>query len=329
MGNPGDVKQVRKDNEIGQWGMKRYHSLNYHLREKFGQKVFKIPLDAGLTCPNRDGTLSTGGCDFCSLRGSGDFAGDRSKTVEEQFEQIKDIMHRKWAKGKYIAYYQAFTNTYAPVERLKYLYELALKQSGVVGLAVATRPDCLPDEVIDLLEEINQKTYLWVELGLQTIHERTSRAMNLQYCCQDFDDALNRLRARGIETCTHMILGLPGESIDDMKETGRRIAGMDIQGLKIHMLHLMKETPLEAKYEQHPFPFLEQSEYVDLVIDLLEILPARIVIHRLTGDSPRDLLIGPTWSLNKWEVLNQIDHRMIERNTWQGKYIEAGNSLEY
>ncbi len=325
MVNPGDVIQMRKDNETGQWGGKRYHSLNYHLRQKFGQKVFKIPLDAGLTCPNRDGTLSTGGCDFCSLRGSGDFAGDRSKTLEEQFEQIKSIMHRKWAKGKYIAYYQAFTNTYAPTERLKYLYDLALQQSGVVGLAVATRPDCLPDEVMNLLEEINKKTYLWVELGLQTIHDRTSRAMNMHYCYQDFVAALNRLRSRNIETCTHMILGLPGESIDDMKETGRRIADLDIQGLKIHLLHLMKGTPLEGKYKQQPFPFLEQGEYVDLVIDLLEILPARVVIHRLTGDSPRDLLIGPTWSLNKWEILNLIDQRMAERDTWQGRFAEEGN----
>ncbi len=313
--------------DIVQWGGKRYHTLNYHLREKFGQKVFKIPLDAGLNCPNRDGTLSIGGCDFCSLRGSGDFAGDRSKPIEEQFEQIKNIMHRKWAKGMYIAYYQAFSNTYAPVERLKYLYDLALQQPGVVGLAVATRPDCLPDVVLDLLEEINKKTCLWVELGLQTIHERTSRAMNLHYCYQDFADALNRLRARNIETCTHMILGLPGESIDDMRETGRRIADLDIQGLKIHLLHLMKGTPLAVKYEQHPFPFLKQGEYVDMVIDLLEILPARVVIHRLTGDSPRDLLIGPTWSMNKWEILNRIDQRLMERNTWQGKFNEAENQL--
>lgn len=317
---------MEEDQNVIQWGDKRYHSLNYHLREKFAGKVFKIPLDAGLSCPNRDGTLSVGGCAFCSLRGSGDFAGDRGKTVEEQFEQIKNIMHRKWAHGKYIAYFQAFTNTYAPAERLKYLYGVALKQNGVEGLAVATRPDCVPEEVLDLLEEINQKTYLWVELGLQTIHQDTARAMNLHYYYDDFCEALNGLRARNIETCTHMILGLPGESISDMKETGRKIAGLDIQGLKIHLLHLMKGTPLEAKYKEEPFPFLERDEYVELVIDLLEILPPRVVIHRLTGDSPRDLLIGPTWSINKWEVLNLIDQRMKERNTWQGKYAKDANS---
>ncbi len=305
-----------------QWGGKRYHSLNYHLRGKFGQKVFKIPLDAGLTCPNRDGTLSIGGCAFCSLRGSGDFAGDRSKNLEGQFAQVKTIMHRKWAQGKYIAYYQAFTNTYAPVERLQYLYHLALQHPGVVGLAVATRPDCLPDEVMDLLEEINHKTYLWVELGLQTIHETTSQAMNMHYCFNDFQDALNKLRARNIETCTHIILGLPGESIEDMKQTGRKIAQMDIQGLKIHLLHLMQGTPLEEIYKKNPFAFLEADEYVELVIDLLEMLPPQVVIHRLTGDSPRNLLIGPTWSLNKWEILNRIDQRLVERDTWQGRDAE-------
>ncbi len=312
---------MKNAKEIIQWGGKRYHSLNHHLRGKFGQKVFKIPLDAGLSCPNRDGTLATGGCAFCSLRGSGDFAGDRSKNLEEQFAQVKTIMHRKWSQGKYIAYYQAFTNTYAPVERLRYLYNLAIQQPGVVGMAIATRPDCLPEEVMDLLEEINKKTFLWVELGLQTIHEPTSQAMNMHYNFSDFQKALNKLRARNIETCTHMILGLPGESIEDMKQTGRTIAHMDIQGLKIHLLHLMKGTPLEAKYNENPFAFLEPGEYVELVIDLLEILPPQVVIHRLTGDSPRDLLIGPTWSLNKWEVLNQIDHRLMERDTWQGKYV--------
>lgn len=301
------------------WGEKRYHSLNYHLREKFGHKVFKIPLDAGLSCPNRDGTLSTRGCSFCSLRGSGDFAGDRSCSIVEQFRQVESVMHRKWKRGSYIAYFQAFTNTYGPIHRLKDVYSAALEQPGVSGLAIATRPDCLPEEVLDLLEEINSQTYLWVELGLQTIHKKTADAMNMHYDFDIFLKALTCLRQRNIETCTHIILGLPGENDEDMVATGQAVAGLDIQGLKIHLLHLMRSTALAEYYERHPFPFLTREEYVDRVVDLLEMFPPDLVIHRLTGDSPRNLLIGPQWSLEKWKVLNHIDQRLVERNTWQGK----------
>ena len=186
-------------------------------------------------------------------------------------------------------------------------------------MAIATRPDCLPEEVIDLLEELNSRTYLWVELGLQTIHKKTADAMNMHYDFNIFADALNRLRQRNIETCTHIILGLPGESRKDMMATGRTVAGMDIQGLKIHLLHLMQDTKLAEMYIRQPFPFLTQEEYVDLAVDLLEILPSDVIIHRLTGDSPRRLLIGPQWSLNKWEVLNRIDQRLAENESWQGK----------
>lgn len=315
---------MKDTNKTPNWAGKRYHSLNHHLRQKFGQKVFKISLDAGFSCPNRDGSKSTGGCAFCSLRGSGDFAGDRQKNIEEQFEQVRSIMHRKWAQGKYIAYYQAFTNTYAPPEQLEILYNLALQQPGVVGLAIATRPDCLPLPVIELLEEISRKTYLWVELGLQTTHASTAQAMNMHYYFSDFQRALTELRARSIETCAHIILGLPGETRQDMRETGEIVAALDIQGIKIHLLHLMQGTRLACMYQDSPFRFLEPLEYADLVIDLLEILPPRVVIHRLTGDSPRNLLIGPKWSLNKWEVLNLIDQRLEERNTWQGKYASLG-----
>ncbi len=308
------------------WGEKRYHSLNYHLREKFGHKVFKIPLDAGLSCPNRDGTLSAGGCSFCSLRGSGDFAGDRSCSIPEQFRQLEAVMHRKWKQGSYIAYFQAFTNTYGPVEHLREIYSSALREPGVVGIAIATRPDCLPEEVLDLLAELNSRTYLWVELGLQTIHKKTADAMNMHYDFNTFVNALNRLRQRNIETCTHIIFGLPGESQQDMMATGRTVAGLDVQGLKIHLLHLMQDTKLAEMFIHQPFPFLTREEYVDLVADLLEILPPDIIIHRLTGDSPRRLLIGPQWSLNKWEVLNRIDQRLIEKESWQGKkYREIKN----
>lgn len=309
-----------KNQLVPVWGDKRYHTLNYHLKKMFGQKIFKISLDGGFTCPNRDGTLAKGGCYFCSANGSGDFAGNRADRISDQFENIKKVMHRKWTHGKYIAYFQAFTNTYAPMGILSNLYEEAINQPGVVGLAIATRPDCIDDDVIGLLAEFNQKTYLWLEVGLQTVHEKSSRAMNLQYNYETFLTVLEKLQNNGIETCTHIILGLPGESPEDMMITAKSIAKLPIQGLKIHLLHLMRGTPLAKIYAKNPFPLLTQEEYVGLVVDILEILPPEIVIHRLTGDSPRDLLIGPQWSLNKWQVLNSIDNLLISRNTWQGKY---------
>ena len=305
------------------WGDKRYYALNYYLRNKYKQKVFKISLDAGFTCPNRDGSLAKGGCYFCSASGSGDFAGKRSHTIDEQFANIKQSMQRKWAKGKYIAYFQAFTNTYAPVEVLKALYEEAIKLPDVVGLAIATRPDCLDKDTIALLAKLNQKTNLWVELGLQTVHEKTSKAMNMHYNYADFSAALLGLQAQNIKTVTHIILGLPGESIEDMSFTANTIADLPIQGLKIHLLHLMLGTPLANLYANSPFPFLSKEVYVNLVADILEIISPEIVIHRLTGDSPRDLLIGPQWSLNKWEVLNSIEDCLVARDTWQGKYYKV------
>ncbi|MDD3852101.1 MAG: TIGR01212 family radical SAM protein [Syntrophomonadaceae bacterium] len=306
-----------------EWGDKRYHSLNFFLREKFGHKVFKIPLDAGFTCPNRDGTLSTRGCLFCSAAGAGDFAGNREDSISQQFTEVTETMHKKWSEGKYIAYFQAFTNTYAPISVLRELYYKALQQPGVIGLAIATRPDCLNTQVLDLLEEIKAQTYLWVELGLQTIHKKTSDRMNLHYNCDNFQVALNNLKNRDIPVVAHIILGLPGESHIEMQQTGEWLANQPIQGLKIHLLHLMKNTQLAYEYKNRPFHFLTQSEYADLVIDCLEILSPDVVIHRLTGDSPRALLIGPEWSLNKWETLNYIDQRLLERDTWQGKYFNT------
>ncbi|MGE5416084.1 MAG: TIGR01212 family radical SAM protein [Acidobacteriota bacterium] len=299
---------------------KRYHTLNNHLRRIFGAKVFKVPLDAGFTCPNRDGTKGHGGCSFCSAAGSGDFAGDRQQDITGQFQQVTEIMHRKWPSALYIAYYQAFTNTYAPVDRLYNLYQAALDQPGVVGISVATRPDCLANEVLDLLQEFQNKTYLWLEIGLQTIHAGTSRAMNIGYDVHDFRDAVRRARDRGLRVCPHIILGLPGESREMMMETARAVLAMDVQGIKIHLLHLMRGTPLEKLYDQGKLEFMTQDEYVQLIVDILEILPPTMVVHRLTGDSPRDLLIGPDWSLKKWEVLNAIDRELSQRDSWQGKY---------
>lgn len=302
------------------WGGKRYHTLNYHLRETFGQKVFKVPLDAGFTCPNRDGTRGRGGCLFCSPHGSGDFAGDRRLSLSEQFQQVRGLLHRKWPQALYIAYFQAFTNTYASVSRLRELYYSVLKEAGVVGISIATRPDCLPDDVLRLLTELNESTYLWVELGMQTVHEGTARAMNLGYSLSDVEDAVRRLKNQGIRVCLHIILGLPGETREMMLETARHVAGMNVQGIKIHLLHVMKNTGLEKMYLEGQFRCLERDEYIKLVADILEILPPEMIVHRVTGDSPREALVAPQWSLKKWEILNDIDRELERRDSWQGKY---------
>jgi uncharacterized protein len=300
------------------WGDKRYYSLNYFLRQRFGEKVFKISLDAGFTCPNRDGRVSKGGCIFCSARGSGDFAGTRDNLVE-QFYEIKKIMNKKWKEGKYIAYFQAYTNTYAPVEVLREKYYSILDLEDVVGIAIATRPDCLPDEVLDLLQEIGQKKYLWMELGLQTIHEKTAQLINRGYSLKVYEEAIKKLKERNIEVVTHAIMGLPGETKEDMLETVKFIANTKTQGIKLHLLHVMKGTAMARMYEKGEMRLLEMEEYIDTIVDAVELLPENMVVHRLTGDSPRELLIGPMWSLKKWEVLNAIDKSFIDRDTWQGK----------
>lgn len=302
-----------------EWNGKRYHSLNYFLREKFGEKVFKISLDGGFSCPNRDGKISKGGCVFCSERGSGDYAGDRHLSISDQFDDIKEMMAKKWKSGKYIAYFQAYTNTYAPIDVLKQKYEEALKQEGVVALAIATRPDCLGDEVLDLLEDINKKFYVWVELGLQTCNDETARKINRGYKLEVFEDAIKRLKERNIDFVVHSIFGLPGETKEDMLKTVDYIAHSGAQGVKFHLLHLMKGTPLVKLYERGELEFLEEEDYIDLLCKSVEMLPQEMVIHRLTGDAPRDLLIGPMWSLKKWEILNAIDRTMEENDVYQGK----------
>ena len=305
------------------WNGKRYHSLNSFLRGKFGQKVFKISLDAGFSCPNRDGTISKLGCVFCSERGSGNFAGDRQFSISKQFEDIKKMMNKKWKSGKYIAYFQAYTNTYADVSILKKKYDEALIQDDVVAMAIATRPDCLSDDVLDLLEDYNKKTYLWVELGLQTINDKTARLINRGYNLNVFEESLEKLRKRGIDVVVHTIFGLPGESKEDMLKTIDYIAHKDIKGIKIHLLHLMKDTPLVNLYDSGKLNFLDEKQYIDLVCESITRLPKSIVIHRLTGDAPRDLLIEPKWSLKKWEILNEIDGNMGKKNLYQGLYFHT------
>ncbi len=307
-------------------GDKRFHTWNAEMKRQFGGKVFKVMLDAGFTCPNRDGTIAIGGCTFCSARGSGDFAGSRRDDLVTQFIQVRDRQHKKWPSARYIGYFQAYTNTYAPVERLREYYEIILRQPGVVGLSIATRPDCLPDDVVEYLAELNERTYLWVELGLQTVHEQTSKLINRAHDTACFIEAVEKLRKHRIRVCAHIIYGLPQETREMMIETGKAVARMDVQGIKVHLLHLMRKTPMVKQYEAGLLRFLEKEEYVRLVVDTLELLPPEMVVHRLTGDAPRDLLIGPTWSLKKWEVLNAIDDELKNRDTWQGKLWDGRDS---
>ena len=304
------------------FGDKRYHSWNFHLRQQFGEKVFKIPLDAGFDCPNRDGRVAHGGCTFCSERGSGDFAGERKDDLVTQFTTIKEKMHEKWKSGKYIGYFQAYTNTYAPVEELREMFEVILEQEGVVGLSIATRPDCLPDDVVEYLADLNKRTYLWVELGLQTVHERTADLINRAHDYECYVQGVEKLRKHNIRICSHIINGLPLETPEMMMETAREVAKLDVQGIKIHLLHLLKKTAMVKQYEKGMLEFMNLDAYINLVCDQLEVIPPEMVIHRLTGDGPAQLMIGPMWSLNKWEVLNSIEAELKRRNSWQGKFYQ-------
>ncbi|WP_460295331.1 tRNA modification radical SAM protein MnmL/YtqA [Clostridium sardiniense] len=310
---------------VKEWNGKRYHSLNYFLRNKFDEKVFKISLDGGFSCPNRDGTISIGGCLFCSESGSGDYAGNRVLSIGKQFCDIKEMMNKKWKEGKYIAYFQAFTNTYAPVEELRRKYEEAISQEGVVALAIATRPDCLGDDVLDLLEEINKDIYVWVELGLQTVSDETARKINRGYKLEIYEDAIKRLKERNIDFVTHCIFGLPGETKEDMLKSVDYIAHSGSKGIKFHLLHLMKNTPMVKLYERGELEFVSQDDYIDLIFKSIAMIPEDMIVHRLTGDAPRDLLIGPIWSLKKWEILNAIDKALIDNEIYQGKEFREIN----
>ena len=302
-----------------EWNGKRYHTLNYFLREKFGEKIFKISLDAGFSCPNRDGKVSKGGCIFCSERGSGDFAGDRAFSISKQFEDIKLMMNKKWKEGKYIAYFQAYTNTYASVDVLRAKYDEAINNEGVVGLAIATRPDCLSEEVLDLIEEYSKKIYTWVELGLQTSNDETAKIINRGYKLEVFDEAVKNLNSRNIDVVAHVIFGLPNETKEDMINTIKYISNSGVKGIKMHLLHVMENTPLEVMYKHGKLRLMEQDEYIETICEAVTLLPQNMVIHRLTGDAPRNLLVGPMWSLKKWEVLNAIDKKMEDDNLYQGK----------
>ncbi|MGP4081987.1 TIGR01212 family radical SAM protein [Pseudalkalibacillus sp. R45] len=304
------------------FGDKRYYTWNKHLKEHFGEKIIKIPIDGGFDCPNRDGKVASGGCTFCSQSGSGDFAGNRRDDLVKQFNTVKERMHNKWKKGKYLGYFQAFSNTYAPVDELREKFEVILEQEGVVGLAIATRPDCLPEDVVEYLAELNERTYLWVELGLQTVHEETAELINRAHNYQCYVDGVNKLRKHGIRVCCHIIDGLPQETPEMMMETAREVAKLDVQGIKIHLLHLLKKTPMVKQYEKGLVNFLDFDTYINLVCDQLEVLPPDMMVHRLTGDGPAELLIGPMWSMNKWNVLNSIEAELDRRDSYQGKFYQ-------
>ena len=377
------------------WNQKPYHSLDYELKRRFGRKIYKLSLDGGMTCPNRDGTLGNRGCIFCSSGGSGDFAAKACPDVWEQIEAAKARVRRKMPPGSsgatiapgssgattapgsngettaprsngattapgsngattapesrgnagtasecnasantapeiraatppsYIAYFQSYTNTYAPLPRLRSLFERAVSHPDVALLSVATRPDCLPDETVSLLAGLNRRKPVWVELGLQTVHEDTARFIRRGYGFPVFEDACRHLKAAGITVVVHVILGLPGEDRERMLETITRMADFSraglIDGIKLQLLHLLKGTDLADYYQNHPFPIFSMEEYIDFVIDCAELLPPELVIHRLTGDGPKSLLVAPSWSGNKRLVLNTLARRFKERNTWQGR----------
>ena len=358
------------------WHGKPYYSLNQYLQEHFGEKIYKIALDGGFTCPNRDGTLGNRGCIFCSAGGSGDFSGARLSNpyraepdearppaghvlrdarlgnpyraeldearppvghvlrdarmgnpyraeifpdIHLQLEAGKNLLSEKYTGRRFIAYFQAFTNTYAPVEHLEKIYMSALSHPETAVLSIATRPDCLSPDIIGLLKRLNNIKPVWIELGLQTIHEDTARFIRRGYSLDVFTDALCRLKEAGIDTIVHTILGLPGESEDDILETHRFLAQQPIQGIKLQLLHVLRGTDLDTLYHRHPFHILTLEEYTDLIIRCIEILPPEMVIHRITGDGPKNLLTAPLWSGQKKQVLNTIHHTFKTRATWQGR----------
>ena len=297
---------------------KRYHTLNYYYKKKFGMKVVKISLNGGFTCPNIDGTKGFGGCIYCSKTGSGEFGGDIHDDLVTQFNKIKKVMDHKWPNSKYIAYFQARTNTYAPVEVLREKYEKVLKLPNVIGLTIATRCDAISEEVLDYLDELNKRTNLTIELGLQTIHEKTAKIINRCHTLEEFDEMVNKLRERKIEVVVHIINGLPYETEEMMLDTVGHINKLDIQGIKIHMLNIVKDTKLHELYMNKPFDMLKRDEYIDIVIKQLELLRKEIVIHRITADPDPDNLVEPKWLLAKRTLVNDIDKEMVKRNTYQG-----------
>lgn len=300
---------------------KRYHTQNYALRQHFGGKVFKVSLNAGFTCPNIDGSRGFGGCSYCSDLGSGDFAGNPQDSFADQFDKVRAQMHKKWKEAQYISYFQAHTNTYAPIDTLKRCYDTAISFDGVVGLSIATRADCITEEIADLLASYRDKTYLTVELGLQSTFDATGLHINRCHSYQEFLDGLSLLQARGIRVCVHLINGLPHETHDMMVQNARLVGALGVDEIKLHLLHILRGTAIAREYEQGDFSLLSLEEYVQIICDQLEVIPSTTVIQRLTGDGAPDELLGPMWSLKKFVVLNEIDKELVRRDSYQGKSL--------
>ncbi|UCG13522.1 MAG: TIGR01212 family radical SAM protein [Deltaproteobacteria bacterium] len=298
----------------------RYHDLNTELRKRFGCRVQKISLDAGLTCPNRDGSVGVGGCIYCGERGSGTGL-SRHYSITQQLERGKERLRSRYRARKFIAYFQSFSNTYGPLGQLKQLYQEALAVEDIVGLAVGTRPDCVSDSVLDLLAELNQQTCLWIEYGLQSVHDRTLALINRGHHLAAYLDAMDRTRSRGLEICVHVILGLPGEGKKEMLATARALANFDIQGIKIHLLYVIQGTTLANMYQRGVYRCLNRGEYVDIVCEFLALLPPQVVIHRLTGDPHPHELVAPEWALEKHANLQAIREALRSRDLWQGKHF--------
>ena len=303
---------------------KPYYSFDYYLKQTFGQKVYKLSLNGGMTCPNRDGKLGDKGCIFCSAGGSGDFAAPVSMSIAEQIQYDISLISKKFPAKKYIAYFQAYTNTYGPVNVLRDKFMQAISHPDVAALSIATRPDCFSPEIFDLISELNCIKPVWIELGLQTIHENTARYIRRGYKLPCFEAAVSELRKRKIDTIVHVILGLPGETEEEVIQTIRYLNKKDIQGIKLQLLHVLENTDLAIDYRMGKFKVLSMEQYVNLVIECIEELSPDIVIHRLTGDGPKDILIAPLWSCKKMQVLNEIHHRMKILNSYQGKNYNRG-----
>lgn len=303
------------------WGDKRFYSLDYYLKQTFGEKVYRLSLNGGMTCPNRDGTLDSRGCIFCSAGGSGDFASAPVLSISAQIEDAKARIRAKSNCKSFVAYFQAYTNTYAPVNYLRSIFTEAISHPDIVALSIATRCDCLSDEVLDLLTELNRRKPIWIEIGLQTIHNDTLAMIRSGFTLAQYEQAVYRLQERQIPVITHLILGLPGETKEMMQQSVSYVAHMPVSGIKLQLLHILKGTDLGSLYEANPFPLFTLEEYCDFIADCIALLPPEMVIHRLTGDGPRTLLMAPLWSTDKKRVLNTIQKQLKERNLWQGKFF--------
>lgn len=297
---------------------KRYHTYNYFLKQKFGGKVAKLSLDAGFSCPNIDGTKGHGGCTYCSGRGSGDFAGNPADSLRQQMEQQKAVMEKKWPGSQYIAYFQAHTNTHGSVEQMKNAFEAVMDIPGVVGISIATRADCLDEEKADYIASLMERTFVEVELGLQSVFDVTGERINRCHSYEEFLAGFALLKERNIPVCVHLINGLPGENREMMLESARRVGELRPHSVKLHLLHVIEGTVLAEQWKRGEFPLLEREEYVEILCDQLELLPPEIVIQRITGDGDKATLLGPLWSMDKKKVMNAIDMEMARRNSWQG-----------